>query len=200
VAHLHTYRIVFLGPPGCGKGTQAEELVKELGLPVIGAGRLLREVAGEDSERGRTVAANVNAGTMVPDEITVELIREHVAAAGEGGFILDGFPRHRQQAELLGDVGLTHVFDLLVPDELSRQRIAHRLSSDPEHARADDRSDEAIAQRFAIFQKNHGPLAEYYREKGILHDVDDKPTIAEVHQQIRGILGLPTERTHEVPV
>jgi len=193
------FRIVFLGPPGCGKGTQAAELVREVGLPVIGAGRLLREVAKEDSERGRIVASHVNAGTIVPDDITIGLIREQVTAAGDGGFILDGFPRHRQQAELLGDVGLTHVLDIQVPDEVSRQRIAGRLQSDPAHARADDQSPEAIQQRFNAYNKNYPPLAEYYKQRGILFAVDGVPSIADVHQQIRNILGLPHERKHPVP-
>lgn len=195
---MQNYRIVFLGPPGCGKGTQAEELVRELGLPVIGAGRLLREYAKQDSDLGRMVAEHVNAGKIVPDEITVQLIREQVAAAGEGGFILDGFPRHRKQAELLGDVGLTHVLDIQVPDEVSRQRIAGRLASDPAHARADDRSPEAIQQRFDVYSQNHPPLAAYFQEHGILFAVDGVPAIPQVHQQIRGILGLPTERIHAI--
>lgn len=192
------FRIVFLGPPGCGKGTQAEELVRELGLPVIGAGRLLREKAREDSEVGRLVAGCVNSGKIVPDEVTVQLIQEQVAAAGSGGFILDGFPRHLQQALLLGGIGLTHVFDLVVPDQVSRGRIKHRLESDPQHARADDQSEEAIAERFAVFKRNHDPLAAHYRERGILFEVDGVPSIADVHQSIRKVLGLPPERWHQV--
>jgi adenylate kinase len=192
------FRIVFLGPPGCGKGTQAEELVREIGLPVIGAGRLLRDYAKQDSDLGRMVAEHVSTGKIVPDEITVQLIREKVAAAGDGGFILDGFPRHKQQAELLGNVGLTHVIDIQVPDQVSRDRIRHRLESDPEHARADDQSEEAIAKRFEVFHSNHDPLAEYFQHMGILFPVDGVPSIADVHQQIRKVLGLPHEEEHPV--
>jgi adenylate kinase len=191
------FRIVFLGPPGCGKGTQAEELVKELGLPVIGAGRLLRDYAKQDTELGRMVAEHVNSGKIVPDEVTVQLIREQVLAAGEGGFILDGFPRHLQQAELLGDVGLTHVIDIQVPDEVSRQRIAGRLASGTQ-VRADDADEAAINERFAVFHRNYPPLAEHFRAAGTLFPVDGVPTIPEVHQQIRTVLGLSAERLHEV--
>lgn len=191
------FRIVFLGPPGCGKGTQAEELVKELGLPVIGAGRLLRHKAQEDSEDGRTVAEHVNSGKIVPDGITVELIKNEIAAAGEGGYVLDGFPRHVGQAEMLGEVGLTHVIDIQVPDEVSRQRIAGRLAGG-QQVRADDADEAAIAERFAVFHRNYPPLAEYYRQRGILFPVDGVPAIADVHQQIRAVLGLTTERRHEL--
>jgi len=194
------FRIVFLGPPGCGKGTQAEELVRELKVSVIGAGRLLREVAKEDSERGHAVAGHVNTGTMVPDEITVQLIREKVLKAGESGFILDGFPRHVEQAKLLGDIGLTHMLDIQVPDDVSRQRIANRVRSDPTHARADDQSPEAIQRRFNVYKQNYPPLAEYFKQLGILYPVDGVPSIPDVHQQIRNILGLPYESRHQVSV
>lgn len=192
------FRIVFLGPPGCGKGTQAEELVRELKLPVIGAGRLLRAIAQRDDELGQTVASYVNSGRHVPDEITVRVIKEAIASAGSPSFILDGFPRNLDQALLLGDIGLTHVFDLVVPDEVSRGRIRHRLESDPQHARADDQSEEAIAERFAVFRRSHDPLAAHYRERGILFEVDGVPSIPDVHQSIRKVLGLPLERWHEV--
>lgn len=192
------FRIVFLGPPGCGKGTQAEELVRELKLPVIGAGRLLRALAQRTDELGKTVAEYVNSGRHVPDEITVQVIREAIGQAGDQGFVLDGFPRNLSQALLLGDVGLTHVFDLVVPDQVSRERIRHRLEQDPQHARADDQSEEAIAERFNVFHRSHDPLAAHYRERGILFEVDGVPSIPDVHQQIRRVLGLPEERWHQV--
>lgn len=191
-------RIVFLGPPGSGKDTQAEVLVKELGLTSIDAGTQLRRVAQENTARGREVAELIDNGHLAPIHLTVEIIKEEIVKVGEGGFILIGFPRNLEQAQLLGAAGLTHAIDIEIDDAICMQRIKSRLVSNPGQARADDKSDAAIQQRLDVYHTNHPPLEDFYRQMGILHQVDGVPPIADIHQVIRDILGLSKEEWHKV--
>lgn len=105
------FRIVFLGPPGSGKGTQAAELNRELKLPIIGAGDLLRRVSKEDTPVGHQVADCIDNGNLAPIPVTVEMIKQEIARIGQNGFILDGFPRNMEQVKLFGDVPLTHALE-----------------------------------------------------------------------------------------
>lgn len=192
------FRLVFMGPPGSGKDTQAMILVKELGIPSIDAGTNLRRVAQEDTPRGREVAELINNGHLAPIPLTVEIMKEQIVKVGESGFILIGFPRNLEQAQLLGDVGLTHVIDIELADDICAQRIKGRLASNPNQVRADDQSDAAIKQRLVVYHQNHDPLADYFKQHGILRPVNGVPSIADIHQAIRDILGLPKEEWHEV--
>lgn len=186
-----------MGPPGSGKDTQAEILVTELALPAIDAGTQLRRVAQEDSARGREIAALINNGRLAPIPLTVEIMKEEIAKVGDSGFILIGFPRNLAQAQLLGEVGLTQVIDIELPDELCQQRIMGRLATS-QSRRADDQSEQAIKERLRVYHESHQPLADFYRQAGILRPVDGVPSIADIHQAIRDILGLPKEAWHEV--
>lgn len=163
-------RIVLLGPPGSGKGTQGVALAEHLGVPYLSTGELLREQAGRDTELGRAVAANINGGDLVPDELLMSCIREPLTAAfAAGGYVLDGFPRTVSQAEYAEQVGAPdRVVYLAVPDDVARQRMAGRNPG----GRADDADPAAVEQRLRLFHAQTEHLLEFYGDRGVLATVD----------------------------
>jgi adenylate kinase len=183
--------LLLLGPQGSGKGTQAKRIAEEYGLAHVATGDMFREAMARDTELGRRVAPIYNSGGLVPDDLTIELIRERLAEEDAGeGFILDGFPRNLAQAEaldrLLADIarGLTVVFALHVDDRVSLERLLHRAG---EEGRTDD-TPEAIARRLAIYHEQTEPLIEYYRAQDRLVPIDGQDTIDRVYEQIRRAL------------
>jgi adenylate kinase len=168
-------RLLMIAAPGGGKGTQGERLAAKFGVQHISSGEVLRAAAGADTPAGREVAAHQRRGDLVPDEIVFELLTPVVAAAADrGGYILDGFPRTVPQALEAADVArrldltLDAAVYLNVPEPVLVQRLTAR-------ARADD-TDEVIKHRLRVFAESSGPLIDYYRERGILVEVDgDQP-------------------------
>jgi adenylate kinase len=164
-------RLLLIGGPGSGKGTQGARLAERLGLEHIAAGDALRAEVARGTEVGRRAADHVDRGELVPDEVVVELITPVVAAAAAaGGYVLDGFPRNLAQAHAADDalarrgVGLEAVVYLEVPDDELRRRLLAR-------AEIEDRSDdtpEVIAHRLEVFAHDTFPLVEHYRERGLL--------------------------------
>jgi adenylate kinase len=187
-------KILLLGPQGSGKGTQAKRLARDLGMPHIATGDILREAMADGSELGRRVRPIYDAGHLVPDDLMVELIRERLE--GEDGYVLDGFPRTIAQAEaldrMLSAIGKTLdlVVLLYVDDAVATGRL---LGRGLEEGRADD-TPEAIANRLALYHEMTEPVAEYYREAGNLEQVDGDRPPEEVEAAIQDVLRRVAER------
>jgi adenylate kinase len=205
-------KIVLLGPPGSGKGTQAKRLVEELNVTHISTGDLLREAVKAGSELGLKAKEYMDAGKLVPDELVIALMREKISAL-EGGFILDGFPRTIEQAERLEEItDIDAVIDLKVDHELLVERLTRRRScrecgavyhlmfNPPKeegkcdrcggelYQRSDD-TEETVRKRLDTYMENTLPLVEYYRSRGKLIEVDGGRDIGEVFYSIMKALG-----------
>jgi adenylate kinase len=168
-------RLVLLGAPGSGKGTQGDVLARHFDVPHVSSGDLLRTHVALDTELGRAVAGHVARGELVPDDLVLAAVGDAVAAAhGTGGYILDGFPRTLAQAErayaIAAPAGLTaeRVLYLAVPDDEARRRLAGRAAA----GRKDDADPKAIERRLQVFHDQTEPLLEYYRGRDILTTID----------------------------
>jgi adenylate kinase len=186
-------RVVLLGPPGAGKGTQALLIVKRFGIPHISTGEILREQVALQSPLGVKVKAVLDAGELVGDELVMELIKERLGRPDcSHGFLLDGIPRTVTQAEMLADIlkagnrPVTHVVQISVPQQVIVERIRHRGGAS-ENARTDD-SAEVAAHRFQVYLTQTAPVASFYREQGCLKEVDGVGTVDEVFERISNVL------------
>jgi adenylate kinase len=189
-------RIVLLGAPGSGKGTQAALLVDDLGLPHISTGELLRAAVREGSELGRKAKAVMDRGELVSDDIMLGLIEERLSRADVGqGFILDGYPRNVAQAraldELLGRLGqpVDEALQIDVDVEMVVARIAKRAA---EEGRSDD-SEETVRNRMKVYAEQTAPVIDHYASQGVLSRVLGDGSIDEVFQRIRGVLQIRSE-------
>ena len=176
-------RIVLLGAPGSGKGTQGERLMQRLGIPQISTGDLLRAAVSQGTELGKRAKADMDAGHLVADEIVIEMIHERLDRPDtEGGFILDGFPRTQPQAASLDVLldkmqqPLDKVINLDVPDEEIVQRLLAR-------GRADD-NEATIRKRLQVYGEQTRPLLDYYRAKGKLVVVPGLGKVDEIFERI----------------
>ncbi len=188
--------IILLGPPGAGKGTQAQFLVEERDMIQLSTGDMLREAKSSGSEMGLKVAAIMDAGGLVTDEIVIGLIKEKLQGDKKGGFIFDGFPRTLPQADalaaLLDEQGesLDVVIEMQVDDETLVKRIVNRAAeavAAGKEARADD-NEESVRFRLMEYYKKTAPLIGYYWAKGDLKSIDGLGEIAEVKASIAGLL------------
>ena len=184
-------RVVFLGPPGSGKGTQAKLLGKRLSVPAISTGEILRDAVREGTPLGLKARAVMEAGDLVSDELMIGLIQERLSRPdAQNGFILDGFPRTVAQAEalekLLAGNGkrLSAVINLLVPESTIVDRLRRRSAQEQ---RADDRP-ETIHERLRVYRERTEPLTDYYRQRQSLVDVDGVGSLEEVGDRIEGAL------------
>ncbi|OUD09398.1 adenylate kinase [Marivivens niveibacter] len=189
--------IILLGPPGAGKGTQAKRLVEERNMVQLSTGDMLREARTSGTEMGKKVAAVMDAGNLVTDEIVIGLIREKLEQGAEGGFIFDGFPRTLAQADALGELlaemnqTLDAVIELQVDDEVLVGRIVGRAAEAAaagQPVRADDNED-ALRVRLTAYYKQTSPLIGYYHAKGELKSVDGLASMDDVAKSIADILG-----------
>ncbi len=188
-------RLILLGPPGAGKGTQAARLATELGIPHISTGVILRDAARAGTELGRKAKEIMDRGQLVGDDVMLGIIRERLAEDDCGsGFILDGFPRTIPQAEgldaLLSELKTPPlaVANLELDEDELRRRIAGRRGED---RRSDDR-DETMLNRFHVYQAQTAPLLDYYR--GRVSAIDGRGTIDEVFERLTSLLASTKER------
>jgi adenylate kinase len=192
-------RLVLLGPPGAGKGTQAARLVEKYGIPQLSTGDMLRSAVAAETPIGLQAKAIMESGALVPDDVVIGIIDQRIDAADcLNGFILDGFPRTVAQAEalraLLARKGqkLDAVVELIVDENVlvdrMRQRVAETLAAG-QHVRADD-NPESFRARLETYRAQTAPVSDHYRQKGEIKCVDGMAKIdmvtAAINQQIAG--------------
>lgn len=207
-------RFVLLGPPGAGKGTQAELLADRFAIPHVATGDLLRLAVREKTEVGAKAKSYMDAGELVPDDLVLELLKHRLAKEdARTGFVLDGFPRNVPQAEALDEIlveiesSLDAVVEIDVPDELivlrlsarascgacgrtynllaSPPRVAGRCDADgSELYQRDDDTPGVILNRLSVFRRETAPVAAYYRGRGMLRVVDGAGDVEEIADRI----------------
>ena len=192
-------RVVLLGPPGAGKGTQAQIIAGKLGVPAISTGDIFRANVSGQTELGRQAKVYMDAGDLVPDEITVAMVSDRLAEPdAKAGFLLDGFPRTIPQAEQLraslADLGqsLDRVLELVVDEEeLVRRLSGRRMLVDGEWVQRDDDKPETVRHRLQVYREQTAPLSEFYVDEGLLTRVDAIGEIEEVTARAMAALGRP---------
>jgi len=180
-------RLVLLGPPGSGKGTQGERLAERLAVPTISTGDMVRAEIESGSDLGRQVEQIVVSGALVEDQLMARLVRRRLAEPDTaGGFLLDGYPRTLPQADTLASVlmeqgrQLDGVLMIDVPqDELLRRLLDRQRTDDKE---------EIIRRRLEVYDRQTKPLVEHYRNLGLLREIDGHQSILEVETTIAGVL------------
>jgi adenylate kinase len=209
-------KIIFLGAPGAGKGTQAEKISKRLGIPTISTGVIIREAIKFGTEMGLKAKKFIEKGELAPDDIVIGIIKERLQKSDcECGFILDGFPRTVSQAEALDDMGvaLDRVISIEVPDDVIVERMTGRrvcsncgssyhLTENPSRdgktcdncgteltARADD-APEVVLNRLVTYHEKTEPLKEFYLKKGILKTVDGNGSVEQTSLRTVEAIGV----------
>ncbi|GAB4261773.1 adenylate kinase [Deferrisoma sp.] len=211
-------RLILLGPPGAGKGTQAKRLIERYGIPQISTGDILRAAVRDGTELGRKAKEYMDAGKLVPDEVVIGIIEERLQEPDcAKGFILDGFPRTVPQADALGEVlgklgqAIDHVVSIEVPDEELVERLTGRRTcrgcgamyhvkfTPPakdgvcdkcggELYQRDDDREETIRSRLKVYHDQTAPLVEYYEKAGLLRRVPGQGSVDEIYQRILEVL------------
>jgi adenylate kinase len=179
--------LIFLGPPGSGKGTQSVHLADTLNIPHISTGDILRAAIANATPLGQKAKAYMEQGELVPDELILDLIRERLQQGdAAAGWILDGFPRNVSQAVFLDglleqmDRADSQVVNLEVPDQVLIARLLNR-------GRQDD-NEQTIRRRLEVYMEQTAPVIDYYRQKGNLHSVDGDRTPEEVTRTLSALL------------
>jgi adenylate kinase len=183
--------VIMFGPPGAGKGTQAAKLTDLLAVPHISTGDMFRYHIKNETELGKTAMSYSNAGKLVPDDVTIAMVRERLGRDDvKVGFLLDGFPRSVPQAEaleeILSDLGtsLDHVINIAVSDQEIFDRLKKRATIE---GRADDADPAIIQNRIDTYKNQSEPCLGYYRPKSIVRDIDGIGTIEEIFTRIKGV-------------
>ncbi|MCR2043510.1 adenylate kinase [Anaerosalibacter massiliensis] len=212
-------RLVLLGPPGAGKGTQASAIIEKYNIPHISTGDILRSNIKEGTDLGKKAKAYMDKGQLVPDELVVSIVKDRLLEDDcKNGFLLDGFPRTVNQAEALDEelanmkLKLDHVINIEVESsELIKRAIGRRICKecgatyhiefnppkkegkcdicDGELYQRDDDTEETVSRRIEVYLKETSPLIDYYTKKGIIFSVDGKQSIGGVFKDIVKSLG-----------
>jgi adenylate kinase len=184
--------IVILGPPGAGKGTQGKLIAADAGIPHVNTGDIFRAECAAGTDLGNRVKSIIDAGDLVPDELTSEIVRARLEQDDTSkGFVLDGFPRTLAQAEALeralagSDRGdLSVVLDFEVPDEMAVERLLGRASVE---GRSDDAPDK-IQHRLNVYHRQTEPLVEYYRARDLLVPIHADASVEDVFSEVQQVL------------
>lgn len=213
-------RLIFLGPPGSGKGTQAAMLEKDFGLCQVSTGDILRQAVAAGTSLGKQAKACMDAGQLVPDEVVIGIVKEKLAGPDcRKGFILDGFPRTTGQAEALDAImqnfsaPIDHVIAFQVDDEVVVGRLSGRRTcggcqamyhvafAPParegvcdrcggELVQRDDDREEVVRRRLQVFAESTRPLLDYYRDRGLLTQIPADGPVEVVHAALKRAVGL----------
>jgi adenylate kinase len=190
-------RVVLLGPPGAGKGTQAQVIARRLNVPAISTGDIFRANVSGQTELGQQAKAYMDAGDLVPDAITVAMVSDRLAEPdAKAGFLLDGFPRTIAQAEQLRDslAEMGHVLDCCLElvvdeDELVRRLSGRRMLVDGVWVQRDDDKPETVRHRLEVYREQTAPLSGFYERAGQLARIDAIGEIDEVTRRALEALG-----------
>lgn len=181
-------RIIIYGPQGSGKTTQAKLLAENLGLIAISAGEVSRQIASEDTEEGRLVKSLIDKGNLTPDDVLFKRLKIIFdSSQASDGFILDGFPRNKEQFTQINDYLLAmnekidKVFLIKLDEKTGVERIMNRAKIE---GRSDD-NEEAIKMRLKIFHEQSEPIINLFRQQGIVTEIDGNGTIEEVYDRIK---------------
>jgi adenylate kinase len=210
--------ILFLGAPGAGKGTQASIIAKKLGIPHISTGDIFREAVSKGTELGKKAKEYMDRGELVPDEIVIGIVKERIVADDcKNGFVLDGFPRTVAQAEALDQVlseidrKIDYVLNIVVSEDEVVKRLTgrrtckncgavyHVIFNPPQKEgvcdvcggelyQRDDDKEETVRNRLRVYFEKTAPLIDYYRNKGVLVDINGEQTVDEVTKEIERVI------------
>lgn len=187
--------IILLGPPGAGKGTQAKILQKAHGIIQLSTGDMLRSSVASGSKLGQQAKAVMDSGNLMPDDIMTQIISQRIEQTDcINGFILDGFPRTTEQALALEDMlessdkVLDFVIEIVVDDEILVDRIKSRAEEMSQEDRRSDDNVETLRKRLGIYHEQTAPILPFYRERGMLNQVDGMMSITEVSNNIKQIV------------
>ena len=211
-------QIILMGPPGAGKGTQAVNLVKRYGLLHISTGDMFREAVKEGTPLGKEAKSYMDAGKLVPDEVTIGIVRERLSKPDcKKGFILDGFPRTVEQADALAEIfkdngmKLTAVVNISAPtQDLLERAVGRRICKNCGHSfhvkfhptkvegvcddcggatyQRADDSEETMKSRLSVYESSTRPLIEYYKKAGVYKEIDGRQDIAKVEADLAAVL------------
>ncbi len=191
-------RVVLLGPPGAGKGTQAQIIAGRFGVPAISTGDIFRANVSGQTELGRKAKTYMDAGDLVPDEITVAMVKDRLAEPdAESGFLLDGFPRTISQAEQLRSslVDLGHALDcvlelVVAEEELVRRLSGRRMLVDGQMVQRDDDKPETVRRRLQVYREQTAPLSGFYEDEGLLARINAIGEVDEVTARALAACGV----------
>jgi adenylate kinase len=186
-------RIVLLGAPGSGKGTQAALLVQNLDLPHISTGEVLRSAAESGTVLGQKAKVVMDRGELVPDDIMLGLMEERLSQPDvENGFILDGYPRNIAQAEALDELleRLGQPVDEALQIDVDTEAVVRRIAKRAQQEGRSDDTEEVVRKRLDVYAEQTAPVVDYYGRRGILSRVLGDGTIDEVFQRIKGVLQI----------
>ena len=184
-------RLLLLGPPGAGKGTQAQLLVDRLGVPQISTGDMLRAAVAAGSEVGKRARAFMDAGKLVPDEVVISVAEQRLGQPdAKRGFILDGFPRTAAQADaldrLLPRLGVS--LERCLSMQVDENELVKRLKRRAEIEGRPDDNEQTIRTRMQVYKESTAPLIAYYRARGVLYEVNGEGSVGDVSKRIEQAL------------
>lgn len=178
-------KIILMGIQGSGKSTQGSLLSEKLGVPYLSTGHIFRELAKEKTKVGRYIKETMNAGCLIPDKKTLEIVEDYLKRPEyQKGYILDGFPRTLVQAKAFRE-RIDKVFYLNVSDREALWRLAYRNDGELR----EDETVKAVRKRIELFHKLTESVLDFYRKKNILEEIDGEKTIEEIHREIMVRLG-----------
>ena len=188
-------KIVLLGPPGCGKGTQSKLLVEKDNFVQLSTGDLLRsEISKSDSDLGKKVKYLMESGELVPDDIVIDIIMNKVEQHKNKSIVFDGFPRNLKQAEVLDSslknvsVKIDHAILFQIDFKILEERINNRISETKGSEQRKDDNTETLLNRIEVFKSSTLPIVKYYEEKGIISKIDGMQKVNEVYAEITKII------------